>query len=433
MEKIPVSTLHTSPIERGKGLKVKISTILMTIMLFFMILPDDVFGWVSLYKSVTPSNIAYEWLDYSFGIVQFVVLLIGFFYAIRLNKRVFFLLATIMLIRELFYLILSENNIFTASAYEMYLTVFVGYAFVLWAEGGLKTLAECERYYKWFLITNMLTLYVNYAMGGTGGILAGRYHSSNLDVGGTGTLCVLCILFLWFATEKRWYDYIFIILSVIGLFLSGSRANLVFLFLIIGLYIIFNSFSRFKNENEAQEKNRFFKRFIGAVIIFLLVTVLGTIYSSAIESWLLSSRFESLFSVQGLSSDSSVLGRTASLNAGLDVLKSHPFGISGYFINLQQEIRMRGYPTFPHSTLLSMYLLFGPVVLIVYGMWISLLKRLKKLNAKYFLIILYFVVSTIIYGSPITNFKIAFIFGMTTLLAQWTIRNFEEIEDVDEA
>ena len=426
MEKIQVSALHTSPIESGKGLKVKTATILMVIMCFLMILPDDVFGWVSLYKSVTPSSIAYIWLNYSFGIIQLLILLIGIYYAIRLNKKGVFALAIVMLIRELIYLIIGENSIFTAAAYEMYLTVFVGYAFVLWAEGGLKKYEECERYFKWFLVTNMLTLYINFLMGGTGGILAGRYHSSNLDVGGTGTVCVLCILFLAYSAEKKWYDYLFISLSVVGLFLSGSRANLLFIILILALYFVLNLFLKFRKEDKNSEKKKvFFRRFLLSGFTLIIAIVIVAINYDAIFNWLLGSRFQSLLSSQALRSDDSFLGRTASLTAGLDVLKHHPLGISGYFINLQQEIRMRGYPTFPHSTLLSMYLVFGPLILIIYGIWLGLLKKLRMIDVKYYLMILFLLISTIIYGGPIANFKIIFMIVMTTFLARRAVMTAE--------
>lgn len=413
-----MNTMNALPIS-DKGMKIKVSTILMGVMCFLMILPDDVFGWIPLYESVTPSSIAYIWLNYSFGIIQLLILLIGIYYAIRLNKRWFFVLALAMMLRELFYLVVSDNNIFSASAYEMYLTVFIGYAFVLWAEGGLKTFQECERYFKLFLITNMLTLYINYAMGGAGGIIAGRYHSSNLDVGGTGTVCVLCILFLAYSVEKKWYDYVFIVLSAIGLFLSGSRANLLFMVLILALYFVLSLFFKFRKEDKGSEKrNVFFRRFLLSGFALIAAIVMIAINHDAVFNWLLGSRFQTLLSSQGLRSDVSFVGRTASLTAGLDVLKHHPLGISGYFINLQQETRMRGYPTFPHSTLLSMYLVFGPLVLIIYGMWIGLLRKLRLIDVKYYMMILFLLISTVISGGPITNFKMIFMIVMTTFLAR---------------
>ena len=417
-----MKTIRTLPIENGRGLRIKAITILMGFMCFLMILPDDVFGWIPIYRSVTPSSISYRWLDFNFGIIQLFVLFIGVYYIVRLKKVAVFLLAVLMLIREFVYFIISENNIFSVSAYEMYLTLFIGYAFVLWAEGGLKSLEECERYFKWFLISNMLTLYINFATGGSGGRLVGRYHSSNLDVGGTGTVCVLCILFLGFAKRKKWYDYLFVVLSIFGLLLSGSRANLLLLAMILVLYYILHLFLKFKKETRGSDNRRvFFTRLL--IVIFAIVGLIigGYLYKDRLYNWILGSRFEALLTSEGMRSDSSFIGRMASFTAGLDVLKYHPLGISGYFINLQMEMRMRGYPTFPHSTLLSMYLFFGPVVLIIYGIWISLLKRIRMIDVKYYMMILFLLISTIIYGGPIANFKIVFMILMTTFLARQVV------------
>lgn len=413
--------------EKGR-LVLRMSTILIGFICVIMVLPDDVFGLFPIYKSVTPPGISYIWLNYSFGVVQLLIVFVGLLYALKLNKKWLLGLLIVMTARELYYLVASENSIFRASAYEMYLTVFVGYAFVLWIEGSMSTLEDCECMFKWFLVTNMLTLYINYAMGGTGGvgILAGRYHSSNLDVGGTGTVCVLCILVLACNKEKKWYNQIFIALSIIGLFLSGSRANLAFLFLIIAFYFIENLFFRFYKKKKGVQRNKLFGRFLIAIILFLLAIVLFVVYRNSIMDGILGGRFGTLFSSQGLRADSSYLGRTASFKAGFDVLKNHPLGISGYFINLQQEIRMRGYPTFPHSTILAMYLIFGPVVLIIVGIWIKSLKVLRRISLKYYLIVIYMLISTTIYGGPIANFKIVFIIAMVTFLVRRTISNATE-------
>ena len=421
---------RTLSVENGKGLRIKAITILMGFMCFLMILPDDVFRWIPIYRSVTPSSISYRWLDYNFGIIQLFLLFIGIYYIVRLKKTKAFLLVVLMLIREFIYFIFSEDNIFAASAYEMYLTLFIGYAFVLWAEGGLKSLTECERFFKWFLVSNMLTLYINFVMGGSGGRLVGRYHSSNLDVGGTGTVCVLCFLFLSFAKEKKWYDYFFIALSVIGLLLSGSRANLLLLALILALYYILRLFLKFRKEERGSASRRvFFTRFLIVIFAIAGISIFGFIYIDRIYNWILGSRFQALLTSEGMRSDSSFIGRTASFTAGLDVLKHHPLGISGYFINLQTEMRMRGYPTFPHSTLLSMYLIFGPIILIIYGVWIGLLKKLRVIDVKYYMMILFLLISTIIYGGPITNFKIVFMIAMTTFLARRAGMATEEVNE----
>ena len=98
---------RTLSVENGKGLKIKTITILMGFMCFLMILPDDVFGWIPIYRSVTPSSISYRWLDYNFGIIQLLFLFIGIYYIVRLKKTKAFLFIILMLIRELIYFIIS--------------------------------------------------------------------------------------------------------------------------------------------------------------------------------------------------------------------------------------------------------------------------------------------------------------------------------------
>lgn len=408
---------------KRSSLVIKTSTISMLIICFLMILPDDVFSIGSIYRSLTPTSIAYNWLNYEFGIIQVFILLIGVCETIRLNKKAAPIIFFVMLVRELFVLFFQSNSLFKASAYEMYLTVAVGYAFVLWAEGAMGGKEGEEKLFVLFLVTNMLTLYINFAMGGSGGLIAGRYHSSNLDVGGTGVVCVLCFLFFCFLKDKKWHHYGILILSIIGLLLSGSRANLLFLLLVLAARAIYIATAGANIKFKVNRRKFMNRLFIGIVVLVVAIVIIYTNRNEIINA-IVGSRFHGIFNLQTLSRDDSFDGRTKSLEAGLDVLKSHPLGISGYFINLQTEIRMRNYPTFPHSTLLSLYLLFGPIVLIVIYLWLKIMKRDKqKASNKYFWMLLYFLVSNIIYGGPITNFKLIFIYGMITRLAYLELKS----------
>ena len=88
-------------------------------------------------------------------------------------------------------------------------------------------------------------------------------------------------------------------------------------------------------------------------------------------------------------------------------------------------MQLRRYPTFPHSTLLSMYLLIGPIILVVYFKLFSVLRKLKYVDVKYYLIAFYLVLSTILYGSPIVNFKVVFMLLLATWLAIQTAKEHE--------
>lgn len=402
---------------------VKKSTIFIILITFLMILPDDVFSWLSLYESMTPSEIRYVWLTYRFGILQAAILVIGIYYTARLRLKWVTGILVLMGVREIFCLFASEHNIVQASAYEMYLVLAVGFSFLVWTFAKLNSVQEFERLLKWCLVANMLTLYVDFIMGGSGGLIEGRYHASNLDVGGTGMVCALCIIFIGFSREKNKYNLFLIGLSAAGLILSGSRANFLFLLMTLGVTLLTDSVESFLRGENRAGRNTVIRRiavfFIAVLILvaFVFLTHGAVILSSEIE------RFQSLFQAAGVARDRSFTGRTASLIVGMRILKEHPLGISGYFVNLQRECWNRGFPTFPHSTLLSMYLLFGPITFIPYCMWFHLWRKLREIHSRYAVMILYLIIDTIPYGGPITNFKFVFFYGIVTILAVLTVQN----------
>ena len=145
-----------------------------------------------------------------------------------------------------------------------------------------------------------------------------------------------------------------------------------------------------------------------------MIIILLCINSSFVEN----NRMVTTLSRESFEDDSSVLGRTASILAGFDIIQKHWWGISGFFVNLQREMTVRDFPTFPHSTFVALYILFGPIILALYYYWLILLWKMKnKLNNGYFWIIVYLIVSTIVYGGPIVNFKIYFEMMLATYLA----------------
>ena len=80
-------------------------------------------------------------------------------------------------------------------------------------------------------------------------------------------------------------------------------------------------------------------------------------------------------SFNSMESDSSVLGRSRSIGIGFKIIKEHPFGISGFFTNLQLETQKYGFPTFPHSTFLTYYILIGPIIAILIFYMLKLMLR----------------------------------------------------------
>jgi len=407
----------------GDKFVVKLSSIVGLILLFVLILPSAVFSLGSIYDSLTPAIISYDWLNYKFGILQLIICLIGAVEIICQKQRIFLIIFFIEFLREVLFYFVYDNSLFSESAYEMYLTVLVGYSLFLIVRRYMNDFQMMDKFYGLFLITNMLTIYINVAMGGRGTTssdaalagIEGRYHASNLDVTGTGDLCVLCIIYLFFSSIRNKYRYPLLALSVVGLALSGARASLAFLGLIFAFYVIKQLLARVKSRKIKYSDNTIYK----AIIILVMAFILGFIILlnfNEVSSRIDLTRFDALLSLSAMSSDGSFLGRMASLTAGLDVLADNPLGISGYFINLQSEMMARNYPTFPHSTLLSNYLLFGPIIFIFYFIWWRGIREGQHKGNKYFWISLFYLISTVIAGGPVVNFKALFNFLFSSYL-----------------
>lgn len=417
-------------LKQSNKLVLKVSTSVAAILLFMLVLPSGIFSFGSLYESLTPVAINYNWLDYRFGVLQLIILIFGLFEFLFQRQMIAIVIFFIALVREILLFLIYDNSIFTNSAYEMYLTIFVGYGLFLIVRRYMNDFQLMDKFYGWFLVTNMLTIYINLAMGGRGTTsteeelahIEGRYHASNLDVGGTGALCLLCIIYLYFSPMKKTYRYPLLLLSFIGLILSGSRADLGFAVAIIGYYFLKKIIHMLKRQKIKISLSTMYK-----VEIVALGIIIFSIWAVTDMSQFLNrigfERFEILISMATFSSDASVLGRFTSIQDGLDIITSNPIGISGYFINLQTEMMFRGFPTFPHSSLISGYILFGPIVLLLYVIWGRFLIKNRSYNNKYFWIILYYMISTIIIGGPIVNFKIIFTLVITTVLAYKSLSN----------
>lgn len=408
----------------SQRLTVKISSLISIVILFILILPSAVFNLGSIYDSLTPFNIDYAWLDYHFGIIYLLIFVIGLYESIRQTK--FYILGIFFLafIREFIFFLLSDNNIFSTSRYEMYLTILVGYFLYLILKHYCKDYRQLDRFYGLFLISNMLTIYINVAMGGKGTTsteeelahIAGRYHASNLDVVGTGELCLITIIYLFFSQMKNKYRYPLMILSFIGLILSGTRSAIMFI-LGLGVMIFLKSiFTKMKNHSTKVQMKTFYGIMAVVIIIFGMVFY-ALINAARLESYFDLSRFSALLSLAAFSSDESVLGRFVSIQYGIDIILNHPFGISGFFTNLQTEMIIRGFPTFPHSTFISSYILFGPIILLIYQKWIKIIIDISNYNNKYYWMILYYIFVTIVTGGPIVNFKVIFNLILLTYLA----------------
>ena len=140
---------------------------------------------------------------------------------------------------------------------------------------------------------------------------------------------------------------------MIGLFLSGSRANFLFAILIVLIYLLNNVIHNYKNNILVINRAVLNQGILIGIVILLCVGVIWIIGGKKIIELWNNLRIFEMLSLKLVSKDDSVMGRMASLRAGWRILKKYPLGISGFFINLQNQLQFNGYPTYPHSIFMS--------------------------------------------------------------------------------
>lgn len=369
------------------------------LIILLMLMPQAVFSLLPVYKSGTPSSIDYVFLDYRFGIIQVLVLCIGFYWSLVKKKKYLFTIFFIQFIREIIVLLAQDKSLFWTGAYEMYLCILVGISFVYIVYG---TKDNPFTVFKLILVSNILPVFLSYCL--RLNEIEGRYNGSNLDVGATGFLCAITFFVFFFNEKKNIEDWIVIGGALIALFLSGSRMDLLLVIVFTGVIIVKSMFNK---------RAPFIVNTIRLILISagFLVAIVFLVRNIQLEE-----RYN-LVNRDAVEEDGSFIGRMLSLEAGLDILKEHPTGISGYFINLQQEMNKRDYPTFPHSSVLTGYLVYGPVFIVLILCLIRLIIKMRLINKLYFTSLLYLLISSTISGGIVFNFKILFLYGMLISLA----------------
>lgn len=384
---------------------VKIQSIIELLLYFLLILPDDVFAWGELYFSKTPSNIAYKWLNYKFGILALVLIIWGV-WAIHITRnRVITTLVACFFFREIFFYMFSPNNCIDQKAYEIYIPLVAGFLLVTIVMRYIKREKDREIFFLRAIFLNIGMIFVSVLFHLNG--IIDRYNAPNMDVEATGAICGMFFVFCLF-TVKLKYHFFFAGVSFIALLLTGSRINLLITLLITlaGVLVLL-----LKHRNV--KKYVVFNTVVMSLIVFILF-VLATVFEISVPfiSTNIIERMQGALSLTSISSDSSALGRFRSIFIGFDILKENPLGISGYFTNLQIETQKRGFPTFPHSTMLSYYILLGPIILVLILLMIKLLVKLFKMNLSWFFTLAYLFVFFCFTGGPIVSFKPIFFYSM---------------------
>jgi hypothetical protein len=378
--------------------------------LIILTLPLEIISLTSFYASKSPEYINYSYFSYNYTFLYIPIILISFLFRKRLKFYVFFNVFVGIFIFNVIYSLFAENKVFEGNLALFYIfiiaesmTILIIYLF------GKSRIHEFLYIYVLVIFSSqMLRMALGYSE-------LGRFSGMGLSVGTTGYVYAAFIVFMFYAKPNNFKNNVLIFVALIGLLLSGQRTNLILLFIFMIPYFLI----MMKNIllNRKVKKDEYHKALFSMLVFCILGAVLILIFiilasGVDLENFTILQRYievtQLIFS-NSLSSDGSLIGRTFSLGAGLQILFENPFGISHDFYDLQHRMEELGYPTFPHHTLLSTLLLWStPVALVAWYYLIKLFLRLSKLKSNLKYPLLYIIVANIIWGGPMLNFQMLF-------------------------
>ena len=384
-------------------LSVPIKKILKYLLLILVILEifriPKMFSFLHIIETYTLTRtVSNNTLLFVFTIIDFITILIGL-YLFIINRKCskLFLLIGVTIIFNVFRLFLGQSNIFELNSYEIILSLS------LVAACGSIVEYFCNDLNEIFVICRIIVFLcfifqMFYLFNGDNG----NYNIGSIGIG-SGGLAILYSSFIFISLPQKFkysiVKVLFIGISVVGIYFTGSRTNIILFLIFLIIYVVF--FLKFNN----LKKWIFLSLIISIVFILTAFDLSGLIENEKLNSLL--NFFDGSF-FNNISQDVSGSERIDSFKIGFNVIKNNPFGISSAPKDLISRMLDYGGTTFPHSYLLCYYLLLGVSALFIYYSFLRLLFFSTRKKSAYFVLISYFCVLFILYGGITFEYLIFF-------------------------
>lgn len=380
-------------------------------LFLILLLPVAVIDSTSIYVVSSPDYINYKYLSYSFSALAIPGIVAAFFLFRRVRVLPVLRLIVLIALWNVAHALFIGNEVFASFHFQMFLVMLQAWSL----------LVLVFFFYPNGLASKFIDLYVVLCFASQilrailGLSTDGRFGAIGLSVGGSGFLYATYLVYLVFSRELSPRSIFLMVLAFFGLMLTGQRTNMVFLglFLVAGTLIVVGNF--LLRRGRSVQKNRImFLAGLQAATILLLGTIFY-IYLLGFDLNNMSFIARAIAAVSeafngNIEKVSSVSGRVLSIVAGLQVITDQPLGLSNDFYDLQRNIQEKGYPTFPHSTLLSVILLWSsPIAFLVVLYIMNLLRRLSRNRSALIAPVLFVVVINVFWGGPFLDYPILFI------------------------
>ena len=191
----------------------------------------------------------------------------------------------------------------------------------------------------------------------------------NSSTGSVATFIFVYFLYSFTIRENK-LNIFALLLSLFGLFLTGSRTNILLIGITIFIYILYKII---KTRTST-------KKDIAIISVSLIFAICLMIYMASHIEIGKFDRFLALFS-NGINfgQDDSLLGRMESIKLGIDIISGNRLGISNSLADLMERMNLLGFYSVPHSFIITYYLLWGiGFVFVIIGVFKYLNVAIKK-------------------------------------------------------
>ena len=389
--------------------RIKVSTLVQLIMLFFVFVIlyriPRTFGAATIYESRYPTRtIGGSYVIYILTVYDVVAMIVAAVTCLRTRgcRVKFEPILILIVIYNLFRYLLGDSNIFTLDSFEVLFSFMIGISCGAITLFYYKSLKDIEFVFIGIVTvcfaTQILYVLQNISSDGTG------YGCLGLGSGALGLLyCTFIVVMLYSSETKPSLRTVYIIIAIAGILLTGSRMNMLLLFVFFAHYILV--------ELPVTSGKKWLLIGLGVVALLILTTTQSaiTLYSTKKITSLLNILNGNV--IDNFSGDQSMKERLLSWDCALRILGGNPLGISCGAKDLMERMFTLGATTFPHSYLLCYYCLFGIGGLIMYICFVK--QRVKAKNNKQIrpIATLMIVVLTI-YGGMATEYLIYYWFFM---------------------
>jgi hypothetical protein len=352
--------------------------------------------------TINTRNVGVHNLSYSITFVDIPIIIIGLLLYKRSKVIKFLPILIYLIIKNVIRYELGVSNVISLGSYEMFLSIIVAFAAAVIICKIYNDHEQLERVMDWIIWINFVTQCL-YILIGRGTISSGVGCLAQ-DSGSMGFFCATYIIILLFVRKNisRKRFLICLIVAMLSLFFSGSRTHFI-------LSIVFIIVFWFKSRTELSN-NAFRRRFTLVSIVVSCMTLFFIFISGSLDVTILN-RLQTLLSgkiLDNLFIDASFSERLTSIIIGIDVLKENVCGISNSFVDLMNHMIERGSTTFPHSYLLSYYLLWGLPAGLCYLFYVKCAVKAIKHNHAILIVVIYMLLIYLIYGAPSVSVKVLF-------------------------